>query len=311
MATYVDELERFTQGCKDYRSEVRVTPRGLLEVEDSTFTLSPGAREQLCATCGVSRRFFDSVSAEGCADVLSVVLEGRKFLVRARFETVRGFLSTRFRPIDNKDVVKTLVPRLKMLKLLTLEDPFWESLQDEYSVLCIPGTRREDFGVGYTPSLVITNSEVGRGALSVRLRAKLEGATLLSDPVIRRTHLLSSSTFEISEALRNALLTLVNALPVIKRNLERTIRFRPFDFKWLRYPDEVFEEMFGEKKSSLLKMNEAREYGVSQLVRVTQSSSISAYWRCMLQRNFFDLLLSFEEYVKQSWLYRWPKHSTI
>lgn len=303
---FISQVEEFTEGCRDVPSVLKLDSIGRVVRPLGQLYLSDTAVSQLCSFAGCTVKFFDILKEEGLCEVINKVLKGTRFLLRLRERTVRGVLSTSYKPIDNIVVCRELLPHLKLSKVLgKVSDPVWEMLTDEFSIMRIEGVRRCEMNVMFVPSLVITNSEVGKAALNLRLAVRAHEFRIISDPIVRKIHIGPYAGVIAEEELVKAFRSLVKSLPQV--DLSREIRFRPMDFKLLHYPSDVMRVIFGTSKGELAEMQSA-SFPLRSIVKSTLSPELSAHWKYILARDFFDLLLRFRYYVHDGWVIRWPHH---
>ncbi|MCD6214420.1 MAG: hypothetical protein J7J46_05550 [Candidatus Desulfofervidus sp.] len=302
---FLNQVEEFTKGCRDVTTSLKLDGSGNV-VSPAPLTLNDTAVSQLCSFVGCTVKFFDILKEEGLCEVINKVLKGTQFLLRLRERTVRGVLSTSYKPIDNIVVSQELLPHLKLSKVLgKVSDPVWEMLTDEFSIMRIEGVQRREMDVTFVPSLMITNSEVGKAALNLRLAVQTREFRIVSDPIVRKIHIGPYAGVLVEEDLVRAFKGLVKSLPQV--DLSREIQFRPIDFGLLHYPSDVMRVIFGMTKSELTEMQSA-SFPLRSLVKSTLSPKLTVHWRYILARDFFDLLLRFNYYVHDGWVIRWPHH---
>ena len=302
---FLYQVEEFTKGCKDVTASLKLDSGGGVIYPSGPLTLSDTATSQLCSFAGCTVRFFEVLKEESLCEVLNKVLKESRFLLRLRGRTVRGVLSTSYKPIDNIVVCRELLPHLKLSKVFgKVADPVWEMLTDEFSIMRIEGVQRCEMNVTFVPSLVITNSEVGKAALNLRLAVQTREFRIISDPIVRKVHVGPVGAL-VEEDLIKAFRSLVKSLPQV--DLSREIQFRPIDFKLLHYPSDVMKVIFGMTKGELVEMRVV-SFPLRSLTQSTMSTELPAYWRYILARDFFDLMLRFNYYVHDGWVIRWPHH---
>ena len=303
---FLSQVEEFTKGCRDVTASLKLDSSGGIVYPNGPLTLNDTATSQLCSFTGCTVKFFEILKEEGLCEVINKVLKESRFLLRLREQTVRGVLSTSYKPIDNIVVCRELLPHLKLSKVFgKVTDPVWEMLTDEFSIMRIGGVQRCEMNVTFAPSLVITNSEVGKAALNLRLAVQTREFRIISDPIVRKIHIGPYAGVLVEEDLVKAFEGLVKSLPQV--DLSREIQFRPIDFKLLHYPSGVMRVIFGMTKSELVEMRVA-SFPLRSLVQSTVSTELPAYWKYILARDFFDLLLRFNYYVHDGWVIRWPHH---
>jgi hypothetical protein len=183
------ELERQNEAKKDYvadTSAISMANDGkTLSIQGAgSFGVTPHARRQLAEKLGIPFAYFDRLQ-ESHPDLLAtnvnglMVREPTRNMVRTLDGNVRSFLSDRYRPLDNFDLADAVLPVLMEAKVKV------ESCNVTgtklYIKALLPWLDRElpvpaglKMGEGHNiflrriiGSIVISNSEVGAGALSI------------------------------------------------------------------------------------------------------------------------------------------------
>lgn len=188
------------------------------------------AHQQIAAHVGIPKPYYDRMREEA-PDLLANNVN-RWFrdqpdarMVRTLDNTARAFLSDRYRPLENEDLAQAVLPVLMEMDL----EPIRCDITDRrlYMKFVDKRLRREiggKMGEGHErvkltslcPAIVISNSEVGDGALSVLTSVFDELCTNLSvfkDQSVRKSHigrkheiaegfeaLLSDETRKLSDA---------------------------------------------------------------------------------------------------------------
>lgn len=142
---------------------------------------------QLGAHVGIPAAYYDrmrteqpgllSVNVNMWLDALSTRRMVRTFERADDYPIARAFLSDRYRPLDNYDLASSVIPRLQDCGAEVKSTEVTE--RNLYIKATVPGTTREIVRKGYfdsgtedridiiEPGIVISNSEVGHGALSI------------------------------------------------------------------------------------------------------------------------------------------------
>lgn len=164
--------------------EVRLVTQVAYGMPKTAFKLRPVAHQQMSDITGIPQRYYDRMKAEA-PDLLVENLNrwlgesDKTHLVRTYDDTVRAVMSNRYRPIDNVLVFKKSYETAKGLGADVIRVQLSESRFYEALVRPDWAEQIETKG-GYTtlkdaetisPLITITNSEVGRGGLSVSLGA--------------------------------------------------------------------------------------------------------------------------------------------
>lgn len=164
--------------CMTYVDNV---PR--LQVRDQpAFAINEIAHNQIGTYTGIPAAYYDRMRAETpglLADNVNAWLDRKpdKRLVRTLDSTVRAFLSDSYRPLENSDLAEAALPVLMDLNLEVISSEITErrlyiKAVDHRINRDIPkggfmGDGRHNIFDTCVPAIVISNSEVGMGALSV------------------------------------------------------------------------------------------------------------------------------------------------
>lgn len=175
------ELQRVSAAKQDFvvdsrsirvRSEAFGSDRGVLEVGTNALVIQPLAHRQIAEKVGVPQRYYDRMLADARELWASNVnhwftAEPGRHMVRSLDGGARALLSDRYRRLDNEDVAGAALPVL-------LESPDIQVVSCEltetrlYLKAIFPKVEAEvRKGDVVQAGVVISNSEVGLGALSV------------------------------------------------------------------------------------------------------------------------------------------------
>jgi hypothetical protein len=148
-----------------------------------SFGVNSIAHEQIAAHNDIPKRYYDRMAKDAPALLVNNVNEWfKKYpsdrMVRTLDGKARAFLSNSYRPLENEDLANAVLPVLMDLGLDIMSSEITESRL--YIKAVDPKVTRElqaiggNFGDGahkivrcLAPAITISNSEVGRGALSV------------------------------------------------------------------------------------------------------------------------------------------------
>jgi len=186
------EIERQKDSKHDYIAESRaftLQDNGrTMEIEGvGPFGLTQHARQQLATKLDIPLAYFDRLQDKHPALLAQNVnelarREPQRNMVRTLDGNIRGFLSDRFRPLDNFDLADAVLPIITEYKGEGLEVASCEITETRmYIKVLLPWLDRElpvpeglKMGVGHNwfirkiiGSMVISNSEVGAGALNI------------------------------------------------------------------------------------------------------------------------------------------------
>lgn len=185
------ELQRRRESAKDYVADTRnmrayAVDQGDVQFQlgdDQQFEVQPFAHGQVATHIGVPKPYYDRMLAEAPDLLVRNVnhwLQERpaKRMVRTLDGTMRAFLSDSFRRLDNYDFMEAALPPLvqagvEVMSCEVTDRRLYLKVVDKRITRDIPGGGRMGDG-GHTifhtvsPALVLSNSEVGDGALSVK-----------------------------------------------------------------------------------------------------------------------------------------------
>jgi hypothetical protein len=213
------EIQRQQESKKDYIADTRalkmVTPNDpklnqpRLQIKNGNlldFPLRPYAHRQLGERLGIPAKYYDRMLAEA-PDLLASNVNRwlgqnpERRMVRTLDGQVRGFLSDKFRPLENFDLFEAIFPVLQELNLLVVSADITETKMyikavDKSIERDIPTGRSMGDGTHtifdtLSPAICISNSEIGAGTLSVETGVLTKGCTNLAFfmKAIRKYHI--------------------------------------------------------------------------------------------------------------------------
>lgn len=164
------------------------------------------AHKQIAQHTGIPATYYDRMAAEAPELLTKNVNEwlGRNQtprLVRTMSGTARAFLSNGYRPLENEDLAEAVLPVIQELGLVVVsaqvtETRFYLKVVDKRIERDVPTGRRIGDGSHVffdttSPAALISNSEVGMGALNLEVGELTSMCTNLvwHMKAIRKTHL--------------------------------------------------------------------------------------------------------------------------
>jgi len=161
--------------------------------------------EQIADKCGIPRKYYQKMQEAGKLDLLKDninewIMSKEKRLLRVLDDDVRALLSDRYRAIDNYDIFYAALEQFNEIKRqknvdieildarLTETNLFIKVTSPQLTAMIKHWRGREEQVEG---GIIITNSEVGRGAFSVKPFINVLVCTngLISTNVLKRVHL--------------------------------------------------------------------------------------------------------------------------
>jgi hypothetical protein len=195
-----EELDRRSRAKKDYvvstdRIQAVGQPQGIsLEFGDINVGVNDIANAQIAEHTKIPKAYYDRCLAEAPGLLATNVNEWfarypAKRLVRTLDGTARAFPSDKFRPLENEDLFEAVYPTLKELGVIILsaevtERRLYIKAVDQSITKDIPVGKK--LGEGHdrfdtlSPAIVIQNSEVGLGPVSVSRSIFTGGCTNLA-----------------------------------------------------------------------------------------------------------------------------------
>jgi hypothetical protein len=152
------------------------------KVGDRDFGINNVGHDQIGTHVGIPSKYYDRMRDEAPALLAVNVNEwlnkgSAKRMVRTLDGTVRAFLSDSYRPLENEQLAEAVLPVLADLKLEVMSAEITErrlyiKAVDERIKQDVPSGRKIGDGSHVffdtvSPAIIISNSEVGMGALSI------------------------------------------------------------------------------------------------------------------------------------------------
>ena len=198
------EVLRQAQEKRDFRADDRALTlssngASLLTIDSLTeeFTVNDIAHGQIATRLGIPKKYYDRLRGEH-PEVLDANVNGLwrvsgdRRMVRTLDGKARAYLSDRYRPLDNDDLLGAVLPVLAEAPDLELQS-CQVTDQRIYVKAVFPRTQAEvEVGDVVQGGIVISNSEVGLGALSVQplvYRLLCKNGMISPDFSQRRAHL--------------------------------------------------------------------------------------------------------------------------
>jgi hypothetical protein len=198
------ELERQAANKKDYiapterlsMEEDKKAGGVILQGVNGGMKLRTTAHAQMANTLGIPKVYYDKMLAEQ-PDLLAtnvnrwLVAQPARKLIRTLDNEVRAVLSDSYRPLDNIDLAEAVLPKLVKMDLKVESCEVTERRM--YLKAYTPAIKADVRAVGDVmyAGIVISNSEIGEGALSLSALdfylACLNG--LISERAMRKAHL--------------------------------------------------------------------------------------------------------------------------
>jgi len=192
----------------------------LRDVEDASgnelepMPIAPTAHGQLASYLGVPKAFYDTLQGNAATlrdpndperalydTVVNGLLRSKSAdarLVRTLFGQVRGFLSDRYRQMDNLEILTRLLPVIQGLPAVNWDQSSLQVTEDRMYMQLVDTSKPKVLGGGHTRmddvlqrGVVITNSEVGLGSFSVQplvFRQVCSNGLVITEYAQRRFH---------------------------------------------------------------------------------------------------------------------------
>ena len=190
IADLAAEIQRQVDAKVDYVADTRklrivVNGRGpRLEVEgNGDYGVTGHAHRQIGERIGIPAKYYDRMLAEAPHLVESNVNHWfenapERRMVRTLDGDARAFLSEKYRPLDNFDLAEAVLPALSNSGAavhsceITPSRMYIKAVVDAIQQEVPPPENRRGYGYGnevvVSPGIVISNSEVGQGALAIQ-----------------------------------------------------------------------------------------------------------------------------------------------
>jgi hypothetical protein len=165
--------------------------------DGGSFAVTELAKRQLASKLSIPYAYFERMRTEQPALLDSNVNtwlqcdDGRKML-RTLDGQARAVLSDRYRRLDNYDLANAVIPILKTLKDMRFESVELTDTRMYLKVVVPPLAYTMAPGDTVQAGIVITNSEVGHGSLSVQpllYRVVCSNGLIVPDRALRKTHI--------------------------------------------------------------------------------------------------------------------------
>ena len=208
------EIERQAKVKRDFIADTRLLqmrdydgPEGghelRLGLKSEEFHMKPMFHQQLGSKVGIHKKYYDRMLAEApgllCTNVNHWLQEEpEERMVRTLDGSARAFLSDRFRPLDHYDLAQAVFPALSARQCkvesceitdsrLYIQAVAWD-VRSNITRMASDHTRVND---PVAAGLIISNSEVGCGSLSVKpmiYRLVCKNGLIVADYGMRQTH---------------------------------------------------------------------------------------------------------------------------
>lgn len=146
------------------------------------FTFKETAHDQLAARLGIPKAYYDRMRTEAPALLAGNVnhwfqASGSKYMVRTLDGAARAFLSDRYRPLDNHDLMEAVLPAilkadLEIMSCQVTDSRLYLKAVDRKITRDVPTGRKMGDGSHVffdtcSPAIIVSNSEIGAGSLSI------------------------------------------------------------------------------------------------------------------------------------------------
>lgn len=214
------EIERQQAAKQDFvvnTKNVQMTSSGELAFGDHEVGLKPLAHRQLAEAVGIPAKYYDRMQAEApqlLADNVNEWLHQKPVdrMIRTLDGRARAFLSSAYRPLENSDLAEAVLPALlnsgaEIISCDITDTKLYIKAVDSRINADIPTKNRMGDGSHVifdtvSPAIVISNSEVGLGMLSIQTSIWTKACTNLAifgERSIRKTHV--GAKHEIADGL--------------------------------------------------------------------------------------------------------------
>lgn len=181
------------------------------------------AHDQIGAHLGIHAKYYDKMKADAPELLATNVnhwfrAKPEARLIRTLDGRMRAFLSDSYRPLENYDLAEAVLPVLRDLKLDIMscevtERRLYIKAVDERLKRDVPTGRKMGDGSHVffdtcSPAIIISNSEVGAGALSIDSGVFTKVCTnmaMIADGGMRRRHVGSRNAITDGEQVRHLL----------------------------------------------------------------------------------------------------------
>jgi len=191
---FVDKAQDYGHSTEDWKGDNQIAIDGL---DDLTFEVSDNCHRQVASRLNIPWKYYDRMSRETpelLRENVNHWLEDSsdRRMVRTLDGTARAFLSDRYRRLDNLDMAEAVLPALS--EVPDMEIVSSELTEDRmYIKALFPRIEAEiTKGDVVQSGLVISNSEVGKGAVKVEqlvYRLVCTNGMISRDHSTRRNHI--------------------------------------------------------------------------------------------------------------------------
>lgn len=195
------EVKRQRAAIKDFRADtrkMRLSNRGGLFIGDNdeqALDINDLAHSQIAGRLNIPQKYYDLMRANA-SGLLSdnvnhwFVNKPETRLVRTLDGRVRAFLSSSYRPLDNFNLLETVLPKLQKLDAVIESS---EITEKHLYIKAVFNHMHHSVSVGdvVKMGIVISNSEVGCGSLKVEpmiYRLVCKNGMIVADAGIRKYH---------------------------------------------------------------------------------------------------------------------------
>jgi hypothetical protein len=225
------EIERQAETKKDFVANTKNIAMGVVDNKTAAVKLGDGAplginglaHDQIGLHTGIPAKYYDKMLAESPHLLATNVNEWfKKYpaprLVRTLDNKVRAFLSDQYRPLENQDLAEAVLPILLDMKLDIMsceitERRLYIKAVDQRLKQDVPSGRKMGDGSHVffdtcSPAIIISNSEVGSGTLSVDSGIFTKVCTnmaMIADGGMKRRHVGTRNALSDGEAVRHLL----------------------------------------------------------------------------------------------------------
>lgn len=174
-----------------------------------TFGIRETAHQQIAQRVGVPQKYYDRMKAEA-PDLLAQNVnhwfqaQPEKRMVRTLDGYDRGFLSSRYRPLDNQDLAEVALSTLLKEKDLRVESCALTETRMYIKAVTARLTAEVKVGDVVQSGIVITNSEIGLGSVKVEpmiYRLICSNGAISNDLAMKKYHVGRDWDSELAEEL--------------------------------------------------------------------------------------------------------------
>lgn len=203
------ELERQQETKKDFVADTRSTSFSSIQIEAAPalstinvagqdFEVGKHAHDQISARLGIPRPYYDRMREEAPALLDSNVnawfkTKPERRMIRTLDGSARAYLSARYRRLDNFDLAQAVLPVLADLGKGAMTVESAEITTSRFYLKAVFPKVESEVAVGdpVQSGIVISNSEIGAGALSISpmvFRLVCKNGLIAADSSMRKYH---------------------------------------------------------------------------------------------------------------------------